>query len=229
MEIFKCKQAAFLSSICLKMPVSPNSSEIPRTAGLIFQLTSVSELNSEFLNWTLWSFFEIFNLYFLSIHAKWQHFDMYYIKCTCNKPCIPSNVYEHHRFSTDVEQLPVKPMSRGYLSIPVQVFLPLLCSSSWELCFGARGFFSLEWALFFSLEEQIWNWWLELGVSGLATRTGKHSLYWSSKCLISDTLEVEPVWLKPRSRSNTLGYGARLCMQLWEHHWGCRTACATLL
>lgn len=96
---------------------------------------------------------------------------MYYIKCTCNKPCIPSNVYEHHRFSTDVEQLPVKPMSRGYLSIPVQVFLPLLCSSSWELCFGARGFFSLEWALFFSLEEQIWNWWLELGVSGLATRT----------------------------------------------------------
>lgn len=46
MEFFKYKQAAFLAPICLKMLVSPNSLEIPRTAGLIFQLTSVCELNS---------------------------------------------------------------------------------------------------------------------------------------------------------------------------------------
>lgn len=42
MQFLKYKQAAFLVSVCLKMPASPDSLGIPRTAELIFQLTSVS-------------------------------------------------------------------------------------------------------------------------------------------------------------------------------------------
>lgn len=47
MEFLKYKQAAFLEPICLKMPTSPNSLEIPRTAELIFRLTSISSVALE--------------------------------------------------------------------------------------------------------------------------------------------------------------------------------------
>lgn len=57
MELFKYKQAAFLvASICLKMLVKPNSLEIPRTAGLIFQVTSLSELSDPFLKYLIYTF-----------------------------------------------------------------------------------------------------------------------------------------------------------------------------
>lgn len=70
---------------------------------------------------------------------------------------------------------------------------------------------------------------MDLSVTGSATRIGKYSWQHSPDCLVSDTREVEPVWVRIQSCSNALETALDFACKLGECYWGVTIACATFL